>query len=402
VSGYYDRSPVTPDEIERQGFAIEHRGYDRDQVRSFLYEVAAALRLALQGNRSTVFGPPPTWGRGQPETAPGPDLTFDNTRILRAHVSASLRQEAELDQDAEAILEHAKAEAEETTTQAEADAEELLARAEAEADELLTQAETDAEQQRDRARRVLAAAQEEAQALIAEAEARALRVLKGARQDALNHAQQVSTTLEARADQLVEAEQGTLQRLNEARRQLSKLIEELAGADPVVGPTIEILRLAVDARTTGEPSMAAPPATVTEIPAIEPDDDADHPVSQMVRAAVARAVAAAVEIDDGVTGDEDIDDLDEPDEPDAAIAGTLGDDGPDLLAGFAGLDEPEEPEPEAPAPAVARAARRIASGRGDLTELLSEIADIIAEGDDVEVGEPPEAEEHDAGTGLSA
>jgi DivIVA domain-containing protein len=280
VSLPHDRSlPLTPDEVERRGFAIEHRGYDRDQVRSFLYEVAAALRMALQGNQSPIFAPLPPWTRGAPvepaptPTSPGNDPTLETAaRILRAaSVSATIRQE-EADAAADAIVDHARQEA----------------------DELLRRAETDAEQQRDRARRVLVAAQEEARKLVDDAERRARRVLSGARQDALNHATQVSATLEARAEQLRDAEQTVLTRLNETRLQLSALIEELAGAGPVVGPTIEILHLAVDARTNHEPSLAAPAPVPPPRPRPAPVEPPDARVARMVRSAVTRAMDAGL------------------------------------------------------------------------------------------------------------
>jgi DivIVA domain-containing protein len=284
VSGPHDPSqPLTPDEIERRSFGIEQRGYDRDQVRGFLYEVAAALRLALQGNQSPLFAPLPPWSRAadaadaQTVAALGPDdPAFEADRIMRAaHVSAASRQE-EADAVAKVIVEQAR-----------------LA-----ADELRGRAEADAEQQRDRARRVLVAAQEEAAALVAEAEKKARRVMGGARQDALNHAQQVSHTLEVRAEELIAAEKTTLGRLNEARRELSALIEALAGAEPVLGPTVEILRLAVDARTAGEASIA-PALASGGVPTPRrpggPDatDTAEPPGARMVRAAVARAQEAA-------------------------------------------------------------------------------------------------------------
>jgi DivIVA domain-containing protein len=357
----YERSPLTPDEIERQGFAIEHRGYHRDQVRDFLYEVAAALRLALQGNQSPVFGPPPTWSHGSADHAPG-SPPFDNTRILRAHLTASLRQEAELDTDAEAILERARQESVDIVDQARQEADELLGDAEAEAEHL-----------REKARRMLAAAQEEAGSVVTEAEARARRVLKGARQDALNHAQQVSTTLEARAEQLVEAEQGTLQRLNETRRQLSKVIEELAGAEPVVGPTIEILRLAVDARTTGEPSLTGSPETPVELDPADTGDPSDHPVSTMVRAAVARAMDAAVDEDD---------DTADPVEDAGEDAFVIDEDPFVIDEDLAGTDAPGRHQADdllPPAPTLR-------PPRGDLRDLLSELADIVAEDDEAPHG----------------
>jgi DivIVA domain-containing protein len=328
VSLPHDRSlPLSPDDVERRGFAIEHRGYDRDQVRSFLYEVAAALRLALQGNQSPIFAPLPPWTRGAPvEPAPtsAADPAFEAAaRILRAaSVSATIRQE-EADAAADAIVDNARQEAA----------------------ELVRRAEGEAEQQRDRARRVLVAAQEEARTLVDDAERRARRVLSGARQDALNHAQQVSATLETRANQLIEAEQTMLARLNETRLQLSALIEELAGAEPVVGPTIEILHLAVDARTTGEPSRAAP-ARPRPRARPAPAGPPGHRVARMVRSAVTRAMDAAL------PAPEDLD-----------VAPTV--------AAFA---EAAPAAGEAPAGGVAGD-----GGDAELTEILSEIDEIITD-----------------------
>ena len=52
---------LNPEDVARRTFAIEERGYDRDEVRTFLFEVAAALRLALHGTHSAldVRLPPP-------------------------------------------------------------------------------------------------------------------------------------------------------------------------------------------------------------------------------------------------------------------------------------------------------------------------------------------------------
>jgi vacuolar-type H+-ATPase subunit H len=220
--------------------------------------------------------PPPWWTANVDDTGPLPhDPTSETTRLIRvAHASAKRRYE-EADAVAEAIIDQARQEAH----------------------ELLHRAEADAELQRNQARRVLADAQEQAAELVAEAEQRARRVLSGARQDALNHAGQVSRTLEARANEVIEAERATLRRLHDARRALSVLIEALAGADPVLGPTVEILQLAVDARMNAEP----PPTAGTDAGAAvaaDPSGDGhaghDHdPAAPMVRSAVARAMEAA-------------------------------------------------------------------------------------------------------------
>ena len=43
-----------PEDIARRTFALEERGYDRDEVRTFLFEVAAAMRLALHGSQPSL------------------------------------------------------------------------------------------------------------------------------------------------------------------------------------------------------------------------------------------------------------------------------------------------------------------------------------------------------------
>jgi len=45
---------LTPDDIERRTFALEERGYNRDEVRKFLFEVAARLRLAFHTTQPPV------------------------------------------------------------------------------------------------------------------------------------------------------------------------------------------------------------------------------------------------------------------------------------------------------------------------------------------------------------
>jgi DivIVA domain-containing protein len=403
VSGPYDRPrPLTPDEVERQGFAIEHRGYDRDQVRAFLFEVAAALRLALQSTQpppSQRPGPPP-WARssgagpGALIGGPSPaDPTFEAARIVREAKRSAAILQGEAEESAAAIIEQARQDAAAIEEQARQDADELLSRAAEEGEEL-----------RDKARRVLVDAQEEARQHYADAERRARRLLRGAKQDALNHAQKVSLTLEARTNQLLEAEQTILARLNETRLQLSDVIEALAGAEPVVGPTVEILRLAVDARAAGEPSLPASSETAS---ASEPDeaDDAPPPdapsadaappddgVARMVHAAVTRARESAAALSTGEMPVITAATATAVAEPDTAIA---PDDGT--------APEPEEqvpsedPEPEAEGPeAIDSSAPPVYTSDAasvtestaqdpetDLATILSEIAELLGSMDDL-------------------
>src|SRR5690606_20872900 len=138
--------PLSPDEIERRTFAIEDRGYDRDEVRVFLLEVAAALRLALHTTR-----PPTPEAPARPAPAPAPasaDQDGDPFGRFGAEVAEVLRAA----HDAVAALHH----------QADAEIAARHVEAIAEADELRRQAEAEATWTQDRAKRVLITAQEQA------------------------------------------------------------------------------------------------------------------------------------------------------------------------------------------------------------------------------------------------
>jgi DivIVA domain-containing protein len=53
---------LTPNDIERRTFSLEERGYNRDEVRKFLFEVAARLRLAFHTTQ-----PPVSYRSARPE-----------------------------------------------------------------------------------------------------------------------------------------------------------------------------------------------------------------------------------------------------------------------------------------------------------------------------------------------
>ena len=293
---------LTPDQIEHRPFGIEDRGYDRDEVRKFLAEAAATLRLA---QRSTL--PPLLVPRsGDPATA------FDRvpaevSRILRAaELSAQARRD-EADAFVDAIVE----------------------RAEHDAEQVRRQAEDEAAAETERARRVLLAAQAQALAIVADAEQRATTMLDAAREHARQHARRIAGEAQKRADEVSDAEAAALLRLNEARLDLVNAIDSLArtrthtvlditGAEAELhierrdaddrSPVLDLTGPTPDpppARRgdgTARPSVAGPVAVTADDADDRADalpvlhlvaDDEAAPTRALIRRAVERASAAA-------------------------------------------------------------------------------------------------------------
>ncbi len=298
---------LTPDDIERRTFAIEDRGYDRDEVRRFLFEVAATVRQARETSATTAGGDTARLatdrpGPDQPGRDPFAQLGAEVAEVLRAaHDSVAGRLAA-----------------------AELEAALIRERAEADALEVRRQAEVDATWQHDRAKRVLIAAQEQAETIIEEAETQAGAVLVAARDQAEQHAQQVASQARRHAELIVRAEGEALRRLHDAHAGVASAIETLAGAEdrPVVDlthvrPKVQFGSVAVD--------MEVPAGDGGNLSSLDP-------VLRMVRHAVDRAVTGAAEHaaeDDGVVpGDAsssagpDGDHVDQPDADPSADAAT--------------------------------------------------------------------------------
>jgi DivIVA domain-containing protein len=276
---------LSPDEIERRSFAIEDRGYDRDEVRVFLLEVASALRLALHTTRPPAATPPAT---AVPTPPPAAEVAAggDDFARLGSEVAEVLRSAHE----AVAGLHH----------QAEV---EIAARHEealAAADEVRRQAEADATWTHDRAKRVLITAQEQADSILAEADADAAELLASARRQAHEHADQVATRTRRHAEQILRAEREALRRLHQAQAGVAAAVEMLTGSE--TRPVVDLTELRPSVRL-GPLSLEPPePEPTPTAPAVVND-----PVARMIRNAVDRASQHAQE--SGTIEPTDIDDV---------------------------------------------------------------------------------------------
>jgi DivIVA domain-containing protein len=249
---------VSPDDIERRTFVIEDRGYQRDEVREYLFEVAAALREA----QTLLTGAEPDEDAEPDAEAGGEPLDFDR---LGAEVAAVLRAA------------HETAAAQNQSAEEEAAA--LIERARVDADAIRRQAEADVAWEHDRAHRVLIAAQDQAKAVIAEAEAQARTMIVTAREQAAEHTHQVEEQARRHAELILRAERDALRRLHDARSKVSAVIDALTESESQ--PLVDLT--SARARITLGSDRVQPVSSFS----------AADPLARLVQSAVRSAVDAA-------------------------------------------------------------------------------------------------------------
>lgn len=336
----------SPDEIQRRTFAIEDRGYDRDEVRVFLLEVASTLRLALHTTRPPVGTPtatspsPSVDGAGADGNGSGSGSGDDFAR-LGTEVAEVLRSA----HDAVAVLRN------EAALEIEAQHQDAQARA----DELRRQADADAAWTHERAKRVLVTAQEQADALLADAERAGAELIETARRQAEEHTAQVAERTRRHAEQILRAEREALRRLHQAQAGVAAAVEMLTGSEsrPVVDltelrPNLRLgsLNIEIDDPESEEGDDDERP----EGPVRPSQRSAGDPVAHMVRHAVDRAAEHARQAAPGA---------EPPPGPDPTADLT-----PEPAAGSA-PDEPDVAAPRSVAGARRTAATASGASRGD-------------------------------------
>ena len=187
--------PLSPDEIQRKEFDQRTRGYDKDEVRAFLSQVAEDYRAALRlGNYEAV----------------GEEVG----RILQT-----------VNDSAAALRTKATSEAEEIMAKAEAEARQLRDGAQEEAAKLRSQAEVEAQGLREHTNQQVKELVEEAERRVVELEAN----VRKETEDKIREADQ-------RVETLRQAERDLRGRLDRARDMLSSITDQLdtpgAGATP--------------------------------------------------------------------------------------------------------------------------------------------------------------------------
>lgn len=258
---------LSPDDIERRTFAVLPEGYDVDEVRTFLLEVAATVRLALHSTQPPSALAPPADVTRWPE---------------RPHPGA-------------------------------ADGAEPVAHAEVEARDVLRRAHAAAAVIHDQAKRVLTTAQDQATAIVEDAELTAREIVASAAGHAEDHIRASTERAQRHAEEVLRTERDTLDRLRTAQDDVGAAIERIARADtrPVVDLRKDIgdLRFGISAPTSGgvprDAGAAASEADVGRQPReqaltrrlVDTGDPADvaatDPTLVLMRNAVSRAIDAA-------------------------------------------------------------------------------------------------------------
>ncbi len=256
-------------------------------MHKFLVETAATLRYA----QHAVMPPVGVVVAKAPEAPAAPKA--DAALVSSEDGSVDL---AKVGEHVGRILEAAEALA--AGLRADADNEVIAIRAGAEkaAADRRREAEDDARLIREQAKRVLIAAQDQAARIVAEADEEAASLRAAAEQRLQARTEKIQRVASQHADRVVRYEHDAVRRLEEARADLERAIERLTGSEsrPVVDlsqsrPTVRTGALPERADMTSDASARVPaPATPTVAEPIQtPGPD---PVSNLVRAAVERAV----------------------------------------------------------------------------------------------------------------
>ncbi|MBX3284147.1 MAG: DivIVA domain-containing protein [Actinobacteria bacterium] len=215
---------LTPDEIATKEFLVGLRGYDKEEVRTFLRTVSVAFANVQQEAADAAAAEPapepePTpepVAAPEPEPAPRGDAGKDWAE-LGEEIAAVLRTAHE---QAGGLRADAEASAAATRQQAEADAASIRAQAAAEAEAVKAAAEQD----RTEAAGKLAAAQAEALGLVADAQARVDHLIETSRQRAHDEATASVAHLTAQTATLSEAREHLKTQLGELRTRLDKAL----------------------------------------------------------------------------------------------------------------------------------------------------------------------------------
>lgn len=321
---------LSPEEIERQEFAQVSFGYDADEVRKYLFEVAANLRHARR-ERNTNSKAPNEHAQGTEATHDVPhDLRTDATRwpargaagvgavdavsffippaIPAPRPFARERAVAPIpavdvpdsyDQVGVEVAELLRA-AHETVAvilnRSELDALSVREDAEHDAHEIRRSAEADAKWQQDRAKRVLTTVQEQADAILAEAEAQGRSIVAATTEQAELSAKKITERAARHVEDILAAEREALARLHRAQHDVGRAIEAIVRTDnrPIVdGRVAADLRFAVDGPALADlPENRSDPVSPQEWTNMHELARQD-PLMLMVRQAVGRAVGAA-------------------------------------------------------------------------------------------------------------
>lgn len=245
---------MNPEDIQGRDFLVGLRGYDKDEVRDFLTEVANE-HAALLSEVDQLRNAPAL------AVAAAPVVARDDFEELGASVAAILRtakeSASEITGSADAAAAQAREDAERYAADLRQQAEDARANATAAADELRAGAAAEADELRGSAQAVLEEARAEADRIVRDATERANTMEIEAEARIRNETEQMLADAAARAAEVARHEVSLRQRLQEAAEEVG---------------------LALMALGDGEQATAVPDAEAA--PANEERDEGQHVDSQ--------------------------------------------------------------------------------------------------------------------------
>ena len=238
---------MKPEEIQGRDFLVGLRGYDKDEVREFLSEIAAE-HAAIQAELEELRRAPVAIATAEPR---------DDFENLGASVAAILRtakeSAAEITSGADAAAMQVREEAERYAETLRQQAEETRAYAAEAAEEVRRQATAEIEQLRTEAQTTLVEARAEAERLVREATERVRQLEVEAEARIRNQTEAMLREHEERAAEAQRRESSLRARLQEAADEVSLAL--LALGDPTAAPAEAAVDLVVEEGTVAEESQ---------------------------------------------------------------------------------------------------------------------------------------------------
>jgi DivIVA domain-containing protein len=294
---------LTPEDITSRSFLVSLRGYDRDEVDSFLQQVADEVE-ALRTRVEQLESAPQTAASSPPAATP----VADETATAAPSTADASDMFAQIGRETQRILEAAQSAGEELRRAAQEETEELRRSVEAEVEQLRRSAQAEVEQLRSTAEEETAElrrlATEETDELRRVTQLETSREVKQARRDAariIADGERQREAIDAVVAELLRARHSLAEELRELGRSVERTLRDLTADDERTSTVREAL--GESARADAEAGTAAPAAPAAEEPAA--DGAAAHEPAAEGPAAADAATSSRVEeiITDAVTTD---------------------------------------------------------------------------------------------------
>lgn len=255
--------PLTPEDIKGHSFPINRRGYEKDEVDSFLQRVAADYEAAIAAIASAAD--------------PYGSLGQEVSNVLRTAKESAERLRRETEDQVNTLRQHSTEEAAEVQRRAAEEAAATLERAREKAVRLTEEAQRHAGEAKEESQAARKRASEEAAEIRRRAAEEAAATLDGATekaerltQEAHRHVHEVREAVERQADEMLNDAARRHEQLRAHERELHERVEAVDGA---LARLRAELRSGATASTGKAAGTQASPVVADRLRALEPDLD---------------------------------------------------------------------------------------------------------------------------------